>query len=233
MDKVKALLTPAPAKALGGRELILVTKDVAGTSLCTPEQLSQTCGHQECSWKRNGSLDGPPSDVLPKMALHPAGSMTSRLLAGYFIKCFQQASNYQMQLPLNTGMLHEGWCPAEATRLNSNFRLAQPPRNSDKSPSAEQGEASSAFQCSRSYLHWYITEPCKHTHHTPCALASATWMHHQGQSLSHDSLSEPAVPLLLHSCLFLAHPSLNSCADCALSAFHPNPLPGLQPALLN
>lgn len=102
MDKVKALLTPAPAKALAGRELILVTKDVAGTSLCTPEQLSQTCGHQECSWKGSGSLDGPPSDVLPKVALHPAGSMTSRLLAGYFIKCFQQASNYQMQLPLNT-----------------------------------------------------------------------------------------------------------------------------------
>lgn len=47
-------------------------------------------------------LSDQPSDVLPKGALHSAVSVTSRLLAGYFIKCFQQASNYKMQLPLNT-----------------------------------------------------------------------------------------------------------------------------------
>lgn len=169
MDKVKALLTPAPAKALAGRELILVTKDVAGTSLCTPEQLSQTCGHQECSWKGSGSLDGPPSDVLPKVALHPAGSMTSRLLAGYFIKCFQQASNYPMQLPLNTGMLHEGWCPAEATRLNSNFRLAQPPRNSAKISLCWAGRSLTCISVLQKLFalvhHWALQT---HSSHTLC-----------------------------------------------------------------
>lgn len=46
MDKAKALLIPAPAKALTGKELILATKDVVGPSLLTLEQLTQTCGHQ-------------------------------------------------------------------------------------------------------------------------------------------------------------------------------------------
>lgn len=52
-QKVKALLIPAPAKALAGKELILATKDVVGPPLQTLQQLTQTCGHQECSWKGN------------------------------------------------------------------------------------------------------------------------------------------------------------------------------------
>lgn len=74
-------------KALAGKELILATKDVSGPSLCTLQQITETCGHLECSWKGNISLDESPG----KVALHPTVSVTLRLLAGYFIKCFQQA----------------------------------------------------------------------------------------------------------------------------------------------
>lgn len=52
-----------------------------------------------------------------------------------------------MHLPLNTLECYmRDDVLQEATRLNYNFRLAQPPITQLKSPSAEQGEASSAFQ---------------------------------------------------------------------------------------
>lgn len=97
------------------------------------------------------------------MVLHQAVPVISRLLAGYFIKCYQQAQNYKMQLSLNTLIL-------KCYRMDNALSMLTG-RPQDWTPisdllgltvtqltflSAEQGKVSSAFQWSRTYLHWCI-----------------------------------------------------------------------------
>lgn len=131
-----------------------------------------------------------------------------------------------------TGMLHEGWYPAGGHKTELQFQACSAPSNSAKISLCWTGRRLISISVVQKLFalvcHW---GPCKHTNYTPPALGSATWMHHQGQSLSHVALSEPTMPLLLHSCLFLVSPQPE--LHCALSAFHLNPLPDLQPALLN
>lgn len=150
---------------------MLTTKDAAGPSLYILHQFTQSCGHQESLLVRGGitwwiSSDYWPvnqGDVLPKVVLHQAVSVMWRLLAGYFINCYQQAQNYKMQWPLNTLI------PKCYTRDNVLSTLTGRPQDWTpisgllsltvtqlRFPSAEHGEVSSAFQWSRTYLHWYI-----------------------------------------------------------------------------
>lgn len=156
-----------------------------------------------------------PQDYLQAISL----SVFSKLKT---IKCSCHWIHWNATLGMMSHRRPQGWIPISG--------LLSLPTTQVKSPwTGRSLICLSVVQKLSALVHH--SEPCKHTNDTLCALGSATWMHHWGQSLSHMSLSDPTVPLLLHSCLLLLHPQPE--LHCALSAFHPNPLPGLQPALLN
>jgi len=106
-----------------------------------------------------------PGDCCPANrghALHRAVPATCRLPAGYFIKWYQQAPNYAVQLPWNTPTLkcHEEYHPNHADREPRDCTLISGLLSLTvtqlRFPSAEQGEASSLFQWSGTYSHWYV-----------------------------------------------------------------------------
>lgn len=168
MDKVKALLTPAP-KTLAGKELVLATKDVVGPSLCTLQQLTQTCGHQEPSWKGNASLDKSP--VINQVMSFQKWP---------FIQLFQWPQDYLQAISLSvSNKLKTTKCSChwihwnvlwEATRLNSNFRLAQPPSNSAKISLCRTGRSLICISVVQKLFalvpHWALQT---HSLHTPCS----------------------------------------------------------------